>query len=105
MRAVAVAGTKSLCAVPMPNARELCARFKGHRGEHRTRWAMNNELMNPRPALRLPFLVILGPARCRGCQRTVWYGKSANSIRDLLPAIWRDPSGQRHQCRRQSAVA
>lgn len=96
---------KRICGFLMPNARELCARGVGHRDAHRTRQAMDNELSpkrRPRPSL--PFHVILGPATCRRCRRFVYYGESANSIRDGLPAIWRDATGQRHQCRRNVAA-
>ncbi len=32
------------CGVWMRNARELCGRAPGHRTEHRSRWAMDNQL-------------------------------------------------------------
>jgi len=31
------------CGYPMPNAKEPCARMAGHKTEHRTRWAMDNQ--------------------------------------------------------------
>lgn len=91
----------TVCAAPM-KSHTTCARGTGHKGTHRSRWAMDHELgWTPIYVVRPP-LALLGPAPCRGCRTPLYYGHSQNSKVERTSACWREIEGQRHQCRRSA---